>query len=100
MGERLSSVFSPDRTLISASAGPHCGNSERKADLQYYQKYRATPARPDICCQKSRAQYAGGPQTGTNNADLWLDFHRQGSTKTYFRNAEALGKSVQRAQRP
>ena len=25
-GERLSSVFSPDRTLISASAAPHCGS--------------------------------------------------------------------------
>ena len=24
-GERLSSVFSPDGTLISASAAPHCG---------------------------------------------------------------------------
>ena len=25
MGERLSSVFSADGTLISASAAPHCG---------------------------------------------------------------------------
>ena len=25
-GERLSSVFSPDGTLISASAAPHCGD--------------------------------------------------------------------------
>ena len=28
-GERLSSVFSPDGTLISASAAPHCGNKGR-----------------------------------------------------------------------
>ena len=27
-GERLSSVFSPDGTLISASAAPHCGREE------------------------------------------------------------------------
>ena len=26
-GERLSAVFSPDGTLISASAAPHCGKS-------------------------------------------------------------------------
>ena len=26
-GERLSSVFSPDGTLISASAAPHCGTA-------------------------------------------------------------------------
>ena len=26
-GERLSCVFSPDGTLISASAAPHCGGS-------------------------------------------------------------------------
>ena len=30
-GEPLSSAFSSDRTLISASAAPHCGASERKA---------------------------------------------------------------------
>ena len=29
-GERLSSVFSPDRTLISASAAPHCGRNQSK----------------------------------------------------------------------
>ena len=29
-GERLSSVFSPDGTLISASAAPHCGGRERE----------------------------------------------------------------------
>ena len=28
MGERLSSVFSPDGTLISASAAPHCGGQK------------------------------------------------------------------------
>ena len=32
-GERLSSVFSPDGTLISASAAPHCGVSKCKASL-------------------------------------------------------------------
>ena len=29
-GERLSSVFSPDGTLISASAAPHCGREGRR----------------------------------------------------------------------
>ena len=29
-GERLSSVFSPDGTLISASAAPHCGERWRE----------------------------------------------------------------------
>ena len=29
-GERLSSVFSPDGTLISASAAPHCGVLRRE----------------------------------------------------------------------
>ena len=29
-GERLSSVFSPDGTLISASAAPHCGSLSHK----------------------------------------------------------------------
>ena len=29
-GERLSSVFSPDGTLISASAAPHCGKRIRR----------------------------------------------------------------------
>ena len=29
-GERLSSVFSPDGTLISASAASHCGGKEQK----------------------------------------------------------------------
>ena len=28
-GERLSSVFSPDGTLISASAAPHCGDAKQ-----------------------------------------------------------------------
>ena len=28
-GERLSSVFSPDGTLISASAAPHCGGNRK-----------------------------------------------------------------------
>ena len=32
-GERLSSVFSPDGTLISASAAPHCGGAEQDSDL-------------------------------------------------------------------
>ena len=31
-GERLSSVFSPDGTLNSVSAAPHCG-AEEKSDL-------------------------------------------------------------------
>ena len=30
-GERLSSVFSPDGTLISASAAPHCGTFSNKS---------------------------------------------------------------------
>ena len=30
MGERLSSVFSADGTLISASAAPHCGRERAK----------------------------------------------------------------------
>ena len=34
-GERLNSVFSPDGTLISASAAPHCGggNTTKKHQL-------------------------------------------------------------------
>ena len=28
-GERLCSVFSPDGTLISVSAAPHCGDTEQ-----------------------------------------------------------------------
>ena len=31
--KRLSSVFSPDGTLISASAAPHCGASQRRVRL-------------------------------------------------------------------
>ena len=31
-GERLSSVFSPDETLISASAAPHCGDVGKKVE--------------------------------------------------------------------
>ena len=33
-GEPLSSVFSPDGTLISASAAPHCGDQERQISQQ------------------------------------------------------------------
>ena len=33
-GERLSSVFSPDGTLISASAAPHCGKKEEEETHQ------------------------------------------------------------------
>ena len=32
-GERLSSVFTPDGTLISASAAPHCGEIDMVAAL-------------------------------------------------------------------
>ena len=33
--ERLRSVFSPDGTLTSASAAPHCGNSVRRKQSCY-----------------------------------------------------------------
>ena len=36
MGKRLSSVFSPDMTLISASAAPHCGVKHAKLYSVYY----------------------------------------------------------------
>ena len=32
-GERLSSVFSPDGTLISASAAPHCGDQQQQQKM-------------------------------------------------------------------
>ena len=35
-GERLSSVFSPDGTLISASAAPHCGVGRTKDRERYH----------------------------------------------------------------
>ena len=39
-GERLNSVFSPDGTLISASAAPHCGvkYAKESASLHEIQK--------------------------------------------------------------
>ena len=33
-GERLSSVFSPDGTLISASAAPHCGVGQQCSEIE------------------------------------------------------------------
>ena len=35
-GERLSSVFSPDGTLISASAAPHCGEPFKETFRKRY----------------------------------------------------------------
>ena len=37
-GERLSSVFSPGGTLISASAAPHCGVIKRKKEKKVRNK--------------------------------------------------------------
>ena len=33
-GERLSSVFSPDWTLISVSAAPHCGDTKTEKETR------------------------------------------------------------------
>ena len=40
MGERLSSVFSPDGTLISASAASHC-RVEEENEMKYWLKFAA-----------------------------------------------------------
>ena len=44
-GERLSSVFSPDRTLISASAAPHCGAMEVHSRCHKARSYQAWPGK-------------------------------------------------------
>ena len=43
-GEHLSSVFSPDGTLISASAPPHCGDANMK--LRFYVHVGQTLCQP------------------------------------------------------
>ena len=43
-GERLNFVFSPDGTLISASAAPHCGVDKESIDLmQLIQQHKHQP---------------------------------------------------------
>ena len=39
-GEHLSSVFSPDGTLISASAAPHCGVGKGRVNIQLQTSHR------------------------------------------------------------
>ena len=41
-GERLSSVFLPDGTLISASATPNCGNTMRRIPVTHMHESRNT----------------------------------------------------------
>ena len=49
MGERLSSVFSPDGTLISASAAPHCkrGGGQKKKREDSKVESNDSPEIPD-----------------------------------------------------
>ena len=42
-GERLSSVFSPDGTLISASAAPHCGAIVHNDEVQVQDSKKQNP---------------------------------------------------------
>ena len=48
-GERLSSVFSPDGTLISASAATHCGEGLEETFVKRYivERTNKTEIRPE-----------------------------------------------------
>ena len=56
-GERLSSVFSPDGTLISASAAPHCGGKEKRVQATKKKKKKFKKK------EREREEGAGYKQT-------------------------------------